>query len=216
MPLYGFRGVYIAKRHENNGTVTYDAPITPGCPVRAQLEFQFAEADFWCKDALTIVKRKATGGQVTFEAAYLSDAAKALAFGATAKTRELTYTDKQGTSQTKEVTSVVYAESDQAPYVGFAGYGPDASGDSDDKFTAFFIGKTKFSPPSLNLQTINGSITFQTPTTTGRFMPDGSAGGVIQEVGTFDSEEEARAWCEAVFPQAQTQTPAAGETTGQG
>lgn len=202
MPLYGFRGVYIAERHVNNGAVTYDAPITPGCPVRAQLEFQFAEADFWCKDALHIVKRKATGGQVTFEAAYLSDACKKLAFGATEKTRSLTYNNASGTQVTTNAKSIVYSEGDQAPYVGFAGYGPDANSDGVDKFTAFFVGKTKFSPPSLNLQTINGSITFQTPTTTGRFMPDDVAGGVIQEVGTFDTEEEAKAWCQAVFPQA--------------
>ena len=202
MPLYGFRGVYIAERHVNNGAVTYDAPITPGCPVRAQLEFQFAEADFWCKDALHIVKRKATGGQVTFEAAYLSDACKKLAFGATEKTRSLTYNNAAGTQVTTSAKSIVYSEGDQAPYVGFAGYGPDANSDGVDKFTAFFVGKVKFSPPSLNLQTINGSITFQTPTTTGRFMPDDVAGGVIQEVGTFDTEEEAIAWCQAVFPQA--------------
>ena len=203
MPLYGFRGVYIAKRNENNGVVTYDAPITPGCPIRANLEFQFAEGDLWCKDALSIVKRKATGGQVTFEAARLTPACQVLAFGATQRTRSITYTDSAGQSQTKNVSSVVYSETDQAPYVGFAGYGPDANSDADDTFCAFMIGKAKFSPPSLNMQTMNNSITFQTPTTTGRFMPDGKAGGVIQEVAICDSEEEAAAWCQAVFPQAQ-------------
>ena len=201
MPLYGFKGVYIAKRNVNDGVVTYDPPITPGCPINAQLSFTFTEAPFYCKDALQFIKRKVTGGSVTFEAAYLSDACKKLAFGATEKSRSLTYTDASGSSVTKTVKSIAYSDGDQAPYVGFAGYGPDSNSDDSDRFTAFFIGKAKFSPPSTNLKTVDQSITYQTPTTTGSFMPDEAAGGVIQEVGTFDSEEEAAAWCQAVFPQ---------------
>lgn len=203
MPLYGFRGVYMAKRHVNDGIVTYDAPITPGCPIKANLEFQFMTKELWCKDALSVIKTKATAGNVTFEAAYLSDACKKLAYGATEKSRTVTYTDAQGASQTKTLKSIVHSENDAAPYVGFAGYGPDASGDDKDRYTAFFIGKAKFSPPSANYQTIDGSIAFQTPTTTGRFMPDRESGGVIQEMITVDTEEEAAAWCQAVFPQAQ-------------
>lgn len=202
MPLYGFRGMYFAQYHNNNGSVTYGAPFTPGCPIQANLEFQFAEGDLWCRDALSLSRRKITAGNVTFEAKALSADAQTKLFGATTKTRSVTYNDGTGT-QTKNVSSVVYSDKDETPLVGFAGYGPDAVDESGDKFTAFFVPKSRFSPPSVRLQTINSSITFQTPTTTGRFMRDDTSGLVVAEFAICDSEAEAQAWCEAVFPQAQ-------------
>jgi hypothetical protein len=63
------------------------------------------------------------------------------------------------------------------------------------------VAKAKFSPPNLNYQTKSESITFQTPTTTGEFMPSDATGMVIQEVAVCNSEAEAKAWCTAVFPQ---------------
>ena len=202
MPLYGFRGIYLAEYHNNNGAVTYDAPFTPGCPIMANLEFQFAQGDLWCKDARSITRRKIIGGNVTFETKALSQAAQLAMFGAASKTRSVTYTEGSG-SQTKNVSSVVFADTDNAPCMGFAGYGPDAIDEGSDKFTAFFIPKARFSPPSMRLQTINSNITFQTPTTTGTFMHDDTSGLVVAEFAVCDSEAEAQAWCAAVFPQAQ-------------
>lgn len=199
MPLYGFSGVYFAEYSNNNGVVTYGVPFTPGCPIRAELQFQFAEGDLWACDALSVTRRKIVAGNVTFEAKVLSQAAQQKLFGATLKTRSVTVG-----AQTKTITSVAYSDGDNAPYVGFAGWGPDAVDDSSDKYTAFFVPKAKFTQPAVNLQTINGSITFQTPTTTGRFMHDDTTGKVVAEMAICDSEEEAQAWAQAVFPQAQT------------
>ena len=203
MPLYGFRGVYFAVYANNNGTVTYGTPFTPGCPITASLELQFAEGDLWCKDALSITRRKITGGNVTFEAKALDATSQTKLFGAHTKTRSVTYNDGS-TSQTKNVSSVVFADTDESPIVGFTGYGPDAVDESSDKFTAFFVPKARFSPPNVRYQTINQNITFQTPTTTGRFMHDDTTGLVVAEFAVCDSEAEAQAWCAAVFPQAQS------------
>ena len=167
MPLYGFSGVYFAEYSNNNGTVTYGVPFTPGCPIRAELQFQFAEGDLWACDALSVIRRKIVAGNVTFEVKALNAEAQQKTLGATLKTRSVTYTDKAGQSQTKNVQSVVYSDGDNAPYVGFSGWGPDAVDDDSDKYTAFFVPKTKFTQPAINLQTINGSIVFQTPTITG-------------------------------------------------
>lgn len=202
MPLYGFTGVYFAKYHNNNGVVTYDAPFTPGCPILANINFQFAEGDLWCGDAMSVYRRKIVAGDITFEAKVLNPAAQVDMYGATQKTRSITYTNDAGNSVTKDVTSVVYSDGDKAPYLGFSGFGPDAVDDETDKYCAFFITKSRFSPPNKTLQTINNNIQFQTPTTTGKFMRDDTTGKVVQEVAICDSEAEARAWCQAVFPQA--------------
>lgn len=204
MPLYGFRGVYFAEYHNTEGVVSYDAPFTPGCPIRAQLELQFADGTLWCRDAQSIYRRIVTGGNVTFEAKALSPSSQVRLFGATLRQRSVTYTENEA-SVTKTIDSVVHSADDKPPYVGFAGYGPDAVDDESDKYCCFFVGKAKFSPPTMNLQTINGSIVFQTPTTTGRFLPDDSSGRAVQEVAICDSEAEAQAWCAAVFPQTQAQ-----------
>lgn len=203
MAIYGFRRIYLAKRNVNNGVVTYDAPVTPGCPISADLQLQFAEQELWCADGLSTWLRKMIGGTVTLETKFLTPASQVVAFGSTLKTRTLTFNDASGSSVTKTVQSVVRAAGDESPYVGFAGFGPDAGEDGDDKFCAFFIGKAKFSPPNSRFQTIGSNITFQTPTTSGRFLPDEANGNVLQEIAICDSEEEAAAWCQAVFPQAQ-------------
>lgn len=203
MPLYGFTGVYFAVYNNNNGVITYGTPFTPGCPILANINFQFAEGDLWCGDAMSVYRRKIVAGDITFEAKVLNADAQVSMYGATKKTRSLTYNNASGQSVTKNVESVVYSDGDHAPYLGFAGFGPDAVDDSTDKYCAFFVAKSRFSPPNMALQTINSNITFKTPTTTGKFMRDDSTGRVIQEVAICDSEAEARAWCQAVFPQAQ-------------
>lgn len=202
MPLYGFSGVYFAPYINNNGAVSYGEPFTPGCPIRANLEFQFAEGDLWACDALSITRRKIVAGSATFEAKVLSPESQVQLFGASMKQRNVTYTDKSGASQTKSVQSIVYGDGDKAPYMGFSAWGPDAVDDSSDKYTAFFVPKSKWSPPAVNIQTINGSIAFQTPTTTGRFMHDDTTGKVVSEMAICDNEEEAKAWAAAVFTQA--------------
>ena len=202
MPLYGFTGVYFAKYHNNNGAVTYDPPFTPGCPILANINFQFSEGDLWCGDAMSVYRRKIVAGDITFEAKVLSPDAQVDMFGASKKVRSVTY-EQDGQTVTEDVESVVYADGDKAPYLGFAGFGPDAVDDNTDKYCAFFVTKSRFSPPNMSLQTSNNSITFTTPTTTGKFMRDDTTGKVVQEVAICDSEAAARAWCQAVFPQAQ-------------
>ena len=72
--------------------------------------------------------------------------------------------------------------------------------DGATKFTCVFVAKALFGAPSMAFRTREGNtITFQTPTTTGEFLPDDSAGMVIREVAVVDSAAEAVAWCKAVL-----------------
>lgn len=222
MPTFGLRGVTVAEYHKTGGVVTYGTPISAGCAISVNLELLFAEARLYACDSLAEYLRECIGGNATFGAKYLPQAAQQLLFGSSVKTRSVTYTDPAtDTATTKTVTSVVTSGNDSAPYVGFSGYAPDLI-DGVRQWTAFVVAKVKFSPPSLLLQTKGQTITFQTPQTVGAFMPDDTSGKVIQEVAICDSEAEAKAWCTAVFPQASqnAQAPAAGsgesggETTG--
>lgn len=201
MATIGLRGATIARYTNNNGVVTYGAPISGGCARRAELQLQFAEAELWGCDGLREYMREATGGNITFEATFFTPEMQMLAFGATQKTREITYTNDAGTQVTENVSSVVYASDDDAPYVGFAVYSPDMI-NHEKKWSAIFVACAKFSPPNTTRQTRDNSTAFQTPTTTGRFLPDDTTGHVIQETAICNSEAEAQAWCQACFVQA--------------
>lgn len=201
MPTFGLRGAMVAPYNNNAGVVTYGAPIGAGCAINVNLELRFAEARLYACDRLAEYLREAIGGTITFEAKYFPQAAQLAMFGATTKTRSVTYTPAGSTTQeTSQITSVVNSGNDAVGYVGFSAYSPDMV-DGVEKWTAFFVAKAKFAPPSIVRQTKGENITFQTPTTTGEFLPDDTSGMVLQEVAICDSEAEAIAWCSAVFPQ---------------
>ena len=111
------------------------------------------------------------------------------------------YNGEDGNPVTKTVTSVADTSSDDAPYVGFAVYGPDMI-NHVKKWAAIFVPCVKFSSPNTTLQTRDNNIAFQTPTTTGRFLPDDTDEHVIRDVAILDTEAEAQAWCQACFVQA--------------
>ena len=202
MARIGLRGATLAKYNVGaNGAVTYDAPISGGCARVADLQLQFAEAELWGCDGLREYLREAVGGTITFEATFFSDAMKVLAFGNKERTREITYQNDEGVDITKTITSVADTSSDDAPYVGFAVYSPDMI-NHVKKWAAFFIPCCKFSSPNTTLATRDNSINFQTPTTTGRFLPDDTDEHVIRDVAILDTEAEAQAWCQACFVQA--------------
>lgn len=201
MPTFGLRGAMVAPYNNNAGVVTYGAPIGAGCAINVNLELRFAEARLYACDRLAEYLREAIGGTISFEAKYFPQAAQQAMFGATLKTRSVTYTPAgSAEQQTSNITSVVNSGNDAVGYVGFSAYSPDMV-DGVEKWTAFFVAKAKFAPPSIVRQTKGESITFQTPVTTGEFLPDDTSGMVLQEVAICDSEAEAIAWCSAVFPQ---------------
>lgn len=200
MPTFGLKGAHVAPYNNTDGVVTYGTPIPAGCAISVNLELSYAEARLYACDSLAEYLREVIGGTITFGAKYFPQAAQQTMFGATLKTRTVTFTPPGGTETTKEVTSVVTSSSNTPGYVGFSAYAPDMV-DGVKKWTAFFVAKAKFSTPSTVLNTKGETITFQTPQTVGEFLPDDTGDTVIQEVAICDSEAEAVAWCAAVFPQ---------------
>lgn len=202
MARIGLRGATLARYNvDTSGAVTYGLPVSGGCARAANLQLQFAEAELWGCDGLREYLREATGGTITFEATFFTPEMKVLAFGNKERTREITYQNAEGVDITKTITSVADTSSDDAPYVGFAVYSPDLI-NHVKKWAAIFVPCVKFSSPNTTLQTRDNSIAFQTPTTTGRFLPDDTDEHVIRDVAILDTEAEAQAWCQACFVQA--------------
>ena len=139
-------------------------------------------------------------GTISIGAKYIKTDAQKLMYGATEKSRDVTYTPTGSSSSTSvSAVSLVYGANDTPKYVGFVCYAPDLV-DKVKKFTCFFVACCLFGPPAYSLQTKGQSITFATPTTTGEFQPDDSTGAVIQEIYVASDENEAKAWCAAVLP----------------
>ena len=199
MPQFDLLGMQLAEYSESNGAVTYGTPMSAGDAMRCNLELKFAEGRLYAEGALAEYLREAIGGTVSIGVKYIPAAAQQLMYGLVEKARSLTYTPKSGGAQvTKTATSLVTTADSTGHYVGFACFAPDMI-DKVKKYTCFFIPCALFGQPSYSLETKGESIRFATPTTTGEFLKDGSASGVIQEIYIADDENEARAWCAAVF-----------------
>ena len=199
MPQFDLLGMQVAEYTESNGHVTYGQPMSAGDAMRCNLELSFAEGRLYAEGALAEFLREAVGGTVSIGVKYIPAAAQKLMYGMDEKNRSLDYTPKGSETQvTKTATSLRTTAVSTGHYVGFACFAPDMI-DKAKKYTCFFIPCALFGPPSYALETKGQSIRFATPTTTGEFLRDGSAEGVIQEIYIADDENEARAWCAAVF-----------------
>ena len=196
MPAFDLRGVKVAKYVNTNGVVTYTSRQSAGDAMSASLELRFAEGRLYAESSLAEYIRKATGGTVSLGVKYIPDAAKKLMFGMTEKTRTITYTE--GTTEiTKTVTSLQLGARSQSSYVGLAFYAPDMV-DGAEKYTAVFAMKVLFGPPPKSFQTASDSISFQTDVTQGEFLAS-DADKMLFDFAVCDSEEEAKAWVDAVL-----------------
>ena len=176
MPTFDLRNIQVAPYTNTNGTITYGTKVSAGGAMNA--EGRLAE-----------YIREAIGGSISIGVKYLPVDAQKLLFGATEKSR---------TVSSKTMKSTAYGANDSASYVGCSFYAPDMI-DGVKKYTCVFITKAMFGPPGMTYQTKGENITFQTPTTTGEFLPDDSASAMIVDSYTADTMEDAVAWCNAVL-----------------
>ena len=161
-----------------------------GEAMTAQLELNFAEGRLYSESRLAEYIKLATGGTVSIGVKYIPDAAQKLMYGASEKTRTL-----NGSNNAKSLLSTT---KDIAKYVGMGFYAPDMI-DGVNKFTAVFVYKVLFGPPSRAFKTKDNTITFQTPTTTGEFLGDDSENNNLFEMATLDSEADAKSWISLCF-----------------
>lgn len=184
MPTFDLKGIKIGKYVNTNGTISYDGITVMGDAMSVNLQLTFAEGRLYAEGRLAEYIKEITGGTASIAVKYIKDAAHTLLFGSTTKER---------TIGEKKVKSTVTSAKDTANYVGVVFYAPDKI-DGVQKYTCVLVKKVLFGPPALAYQTKGQNITFQTPTTTGEFLPDDSDAAELTEVAVVDTEAEAIAW----------------------
>jgi len=193
MPQFDLRGIKAAKYVNTSGTITYTSKTKVGDAMTANLEPRFAEGRLYAESVLAEYIRAITGGTISLGVKYITDDAKTLLFGTSAKIRSV------GTgSGATTVSSVVTTGKTQAQYVGVGFYAPDMV-DGVEKYTAVFLAKALFGEPAMSLQTKGDNITFATPTTSGEFMAADNADQTILEVVTCDTAAQAIDWIDKCF-----------------
>ena len=178
MPTFDLRGIRIGKYKNTSGTVTYETPTEVGDAMNANIELKFAEGRLYAEGRLAEYIKLATGGTISIAVKYIKKAAQAMMYGAT--------TDNQK-------DNVKFSAKDVANYVGVGLYAPDKV-DGVTKYTCMWVPKALFGPPSFAYQTKGESIQFNTPTTTGEFLPDDTTEELLLESETVETAEEAVAW----------------------
>ena len=197
MPQFDLRNIKAGKYVNNNGSISYTNTTKVGDAMTANLELRNAEGRLYAESALAEYMRKATGGTISLGVKYLSDAVQQMLYGASAKSRQVTYMVGT-TTTTASVAGVSFGAFTEGNYVGVAFYSPDMR-DGVQKFFCCFIPKAMFGPPSLSLQTAGENIVFQTPVTNGEFLASDAADKELFETAICDSEEAAKAWVDAVL-----------------
>lgn len=198
MPQFGLRSIYAAKYNNTNGVIGYSDIEHVGDAISANLELRYAEGRLYAEDMLAEYMRKAVGGTISIGVKYIKQAAQQLLFNSKTKARTISYTPTGGTATSVTATSVVTGGEDEGQYVGVAFFAPDMV-DGVEKYTCVLVKKALFGPPSMSLQTMGESITFNTPTTSGEFLADDSATHDLLEVAIVDNIEAARAWVQTVL-----------------
>ena len=192
MPEFDLRGMKVAKYNydKTQKKISYDTAMSMGDAMTANLELKFAEGRLYAESALAEYMKKVTGLTISQGVKYIPDDAQKLLFKAYELSRSV------GSGSPSTVKSMAYGKVSTGQYVGTAFYAPDMI-DGVEMFTAIFVHKTLFGPPSRTLQTLGASITFQTPTTSGEALVDDA--GHLMEWKSFDTEAEAIAWIDACF-----------------
>ncbi len=193
MPAFDLRGIKVAKYNNANGNISYSNATSIGDAMNVELQFTYAEGRLYAESVLAEYIRLATGGSISIAEKYIPDAAKTLLFGMRTGTRTLTVD-----GQTVNAECMKLGGKDLPNYVGVAFYAPDMV-DGEQKYTCVFVSRALFAPPSMTYQTKGENIVFQTPTTTGEFLPDHSANQELVETYVSDTEAAAIAWRDAVL-----------------
>lgn len=178
MPTFDLRGIRIGKYKNTSGTVTYETPTEVGDAMSANIELKFAEGRLYAEGRLAEYIKLATGGTISIAVKYIKKAAQAMMYGATADSQK---------------DNVKFSAKDVANYVGVGLYAPDKV-DGVTKYTCMWVPKALFGPPSFAYQTKGENIQFNTPTTTGEFLPDDTTAELLLESETVETAEEAVAW----------------------
>lgn len=163
------------KSESEGATATYDAGVILGKMMSVNLNPNFNEAALYGDDALAEYEKEFKDLDVTLNVTYLPVKAHKAMFGSTV-------TDTDGSETIKSNSN------DQAAYGGL-GFVIAEKKDGVTKFWMVWLPKVKFVPPSTNYQTKGDTITWNTPSITGKGTADNL--GDWKDMSAYATESEA-------------------------
>ena len=176
MAYIGFRKLEAAELAANN---TYGTPATIGKAVSMTITPNSAEGTLYGDDMAVEHDEAFTDADIEIGATYIPVAMFQTLFGHTVATDEVTYD-----------------VDDAAPYVGLAAYAPKKV-DGTEYWEAIFLPKVKFAEPESSYETKGDSITYNTPTISGKAIADST--GVWKVTKQCATEAEAQTWIAGQF-----------------
>lgn len=191
MPSFDLRYIQAAEYKYNavTKTVTHGEKVKVGDAITAGLEVRRAEGRLYAEGSLAEFMAQIVGGVISYGVKYITQEAQKLLYGYSDHTRQV---------NGKEISSLRLTGRAEAKYVSTSFFAPDVI-DGTTKYTAVYVARSLFGPPSYSFQTKGENITFNTPTTSGEFLKEHSTDEVFIEVAICDTMEDAEAWCDAVL-----------------
>jgi len=172
MPRIGVSDLHVAELlTDEEGTTTYDEPVRLAKLINIGITKTVAEAELYADDSLDEYSAEMTGQEISINPKDISNEHEALLLG-----KE---TDANG--------GVVDGSNDSAPYFAVM----FRSRKSDGTYQYRVLYKVRFRPFDETFDTKSESITFQTPTITGRGMKRASDGFFGYKVDETESNSEA-------------------------
>lgn len=187
MPTFDLKHIRAGKYNHTNGTTSYTNAVKVGEAMAVDLNLRFAEGRLYAEGALAEYLKSATGGTASMAVKYLTDAFQKLAYGMREGSRQI---------NSKTVSSLKYGANDLGEDLGVAFYAPDKI-DTVKKYTCVLVYRARFGPPAMQYRTKANDYQFQTPTTTGEFLPDVGTDQDLFEIAVCDDETTAAAWVDA-------------------
>ena len=191
MPAFDLRYIKIGKYKNTSGTISYSDVTSVGDAMDVNLQFKYAEGRLYAEGVLAEYLKLITGGTISIAVKYIPAEAQKAMFGA--KDSSITVA-----GITPAATGLAYTGADEPSAVGCAFYAPDMI-DGALKYTCVFIRRVIFGLPAMAYKTKGDSLTFQTPTTSGEFLPDHSNTQNLIDVVTVDSVESAKKWVDGAL-----------------
>lgn len=163
----------------NDGT--YNEPMALGKAVSMEITPNFAEATLNADDGQAEYVKEFTNADITLGISTIPIAAMRPIFGHAAEV---------------ENGTVVYNKNDQNKNVAMGIVAPEII-DDVRTFVAAFLPKVKFGDPSDSWETKGDSVTFKTPSISGKASANDA--GTWKETAKFDTEQDAMTWIYGKF-----------------
>lgn len=177
MANIGFRKVQVASLTAG----VYGTPATVGKAISMSVTPNYTEASLYGDDILAEYEKAFVDADITLGTTYIPAAVQAVMFGHTVATDEVT------------------SKADDDP--GYCGLGAIAQvvKDGTKTFEAIFFPKVKFSEPEGSYETKGDSVTYNTPSFSGKALADETTKIWRVVKGGFADEATAQTWLTSQF-----------------